>query len=126
MLAVGVVGFVVLAVGTGLGNEVLFGAGAVVALGMGWGWNGLLTYAVVRSHPEAPAAATGVTQVGARLGGVLGPLVVGVVVAGGSYTAAWLLTAGAALAAAATVLLGQRLLRRTAATVPTSATTGGT
>ncbi|MGH9088771.1 MAG: MFS transporter [Acidimicrobiales bacterium] len=125
MMVVGVLGFVLLAVGAGLESEVLFGLGAVVALGAGWGWNGLLTYAVVRSHPESPAAATGITQVGARLGGVLGPLLVGVVVAGGSYTIAWVLTAAAALGAAATVLLGHRLLRRPAGPSPAPAALHG-
>jgi MFS family permease len=112
MLGVGVAGYAALAAGAGLGDRVLFAVGAIVALGAGWGWNGLFNFAVVRSHPDSPATATGVTQVGGRLGGVFGPVLIGVVVAHGSYTDGWLVAAGAALCGALVTLAGGRLLRR--------------
>lgn len=123
MLAVGVAGYATLAAASGIGNRGLFAVGAVVALGAGWGWNGLLNFAVVRTHPEAPAAATGITQVGARLGGVVGPVVVGVAIAHGSYTDGWMVAVAAALCSAAAVLVGRRLLLRSPA-VPAASAAG--
>ena len=104
-----------LALGAATRSPAVFVAGGVVALGIGWGWNGLFNYAVVRSHLHMPARATGITQVGGRLGGVLGPFVVGWVVAADSYEAAWLVTAAAALAGVAAIGLGRHLLARAAA-----------
>jgi MFS family permease len=114
MMAVGVAGYAALAAGAALGDRPLFAAGAIVALGIGWGWNGLFNFAVVRSHADTPAVATGVTQVGGRLGGVFGPVVIGVVVAHGSYAEGWLVAAGAALCGAGVTLAGARLLSRAA------------
>lgn len=110
MLALGALGYLVLALSSATGTRWLFVVGAVVALGAGWGWNGLFNFAVVRTHFDAPARATGITQVGGRIGGMLGPVVVGVVVGQWSYTAAWFLAAGASLAGAGAVLVGRHLL----------------
>lgn len=85
---------------------------AIVAFGAGWGWNGLFIYAIVRRNPNAPAAATGIAQLGLFLGGVVGPLVFGAIVEAGSYAAAWLVGAGALGAAAALILVGRQLLLR--------------
>jgi len=110
MLGVGVAGYLALAVGTIDHDQVLFVVGAVVALGAGWGWNGLFNFAVVRSHVYAPAAATGVTQVGGRLGAMVGPLVFGVVASDVSYSVAWLFAGAMAACAVVAVLIGRRLL----------------
>ncbi len=115
MLALGAGGSGLLALGAATRSPAVFVAGGVVALGIGWGWNGLFNYAVVRSHLHMPARATGITQVGGRLGGVLGPFVVGWVVAADSYEAAWLVTAAAALVGVAAIGLGRHLLARAAA-----------
>lgn len=48
--------------------------GVVLGFGLGWAWPGLMTFAVVRLHPQAPAAATSITQTGVYAGGCLGPL----------------------------------------------------
>ena len=112
MMGIGVAGFAALAAGAALDDRLLFAAGAIVALGIGWGWNGLFNFAVVRSHADTPAVATGVTQVGGRLGGVFGPVLIGVVVAHGSYADAWLVAAAAALSGAVVTLAGAWLLRR--------------
>ena len=77
--------------------------GALVAYTLGWGWNGLFNLAVVRSNPERPGAATGITQTGVFVGAVFGPLLFGFVVDRASYTAAWLVAGVLSLAAAASV-----------------------
>lgn len=110
MLVVGAGGYVALAGATALGSRALFAAAAVIALGSGWGWNGLLNFAVVRTHPQAPAIATGITQVGARLGGVVGPVLVGFVIAHSSYAVGWLVPAAAAVCGAGAVLVARRML----------------
>ncbi|WP_172620747.1 MFS transporter [Rubrobacter xylanophilus] len=106
MLAAGVAGFLMLAVGSGA----LFVAGALVAFGAGWGWPGLFNFAVVKTSPGAPAAATGITQTGASSGAAFGPLLFGAVVEAASYEAAWIVSAAAALAALAAILTGRALL----------------
>jgi MFS family permease len=116
MLAAGAVGYALLALGSGTPAHWLLVPASVLALGAGWGWNGLFNFAVVRSHRHAPARATGITQVGGRLGGVLGPLSIGFLVAHSSYTVAWAATAVAAIAGAATMLVGRHLLRGSAVT----------
>jgi MFS family permease len=110
MLAVGAVGYGMAAVGAGLGVRWLLVPAAVLALGAGWGWNGLFNFAVVRTHIHAPARATGITQVGGRLGGVLGPLTLGLVIDHASYAAAWSVATAVALLAAGAVLVGRHLL----------------
>ncbi len=108
MLGVGTAGFVLLATGVGP----LLVAGTVLGFGAGWGWPGLFNFAVVKTSPGAPAAATGITQTGASGGAALGPLLFGFVVEGTSFTTAWLLCAGIALVAALTVLAGRTMVLR--------------
>jgi len=76
----------------------------------GWGWPGLFNFAVVHRNPEAPAAATGLTQTGVYLGGTSGPLLFGVVAESSGYQAAWWGAAGFGLVACAAVLLARRML----------------
>ena len=117
MLGVGVVGFVLLATGA----SSLLVIGTLLAFGAGWGWPGLFNFAVVRSNPGAPAAATGITQTGASGGAALGPLLFGVVVEASSYGVAWLACGAMALAALVAILLGRRMVLRdrdAASTVP--------
>lgn len=106
-------GFVLLAAASGTW---LFAAGALLAYGVGWSWPGVFMFAVVRAFPDTPAAATGVTQTGAFLGSGGGALLFGVVAAGGSYDAAWMLSAGLALAAAAAMVASRPVLRPRAPT----------
>lgn len=94
----GVLGFVVASAGLPL---LLV---TVVALGAGWGWNGLLTFAVVSLFPQAPARASGFIVLGAATGGVLGPSVFGVIVERVGFNAGWV-AAFACFLAAATILL---------------------
>ncbi|HEX2742210.1 MAG TPA: MFS transporter, partial [Rubrobacter sp.] len=64
MLGVGVAGFVMLA----SGKVGLILPATLLAFGAGWGWPGLFNFAVVKTNPGAPAAATGITQTGASGG----------------------------------------------------------
>ena len=116
LLAIGGLGYGALALISA--HHLLDGYFPVIAVvfAAGWGWNGLLTYTVVRTYPDHPARATGITQAGGRLGGMVGPLAFGLIVDHASYALAWLLAGGAALLAAGTIATGHRLMkRRTAA-----------
>jgi MFS family permease len=108
MLVVGTVGFVLLASGVSW----LFVLGTVLAFGAGWGWHGLFNFAVVKYNPNAPAAATGITQTGAAAGSAIGPLLFGAIVESTTYSTAWLSAGAAALAAVAAILAGRWMLIR--------------
>lgn len=106
MLVGGAAGFVALSMAESA--PMLF-AGAVLAFGAGWGWPGLLLFALVRVNPLTPGVATGIAQGGATIGAVVGPIAFGWVVTHGSFGTAWLMAAGAA-ATAGVLLLGARTL----------------
>jgi MFS family permease len=108
MLGAGVAGFVMLATG----SPALVVPGVLLAFAAGWGWPGLFNFAVVRSNPGAPAAATGITQTGASGGAAVGPLLFGVVVEAAGYGTAWLLSGALALAALVAILAGRRTVLR--------------
>ncbi|MFG1867530.1 MFS transporter [Micromonospora arborensis] len=104
---------------TGLGLLSLTGSvplmvGVVLGFGLGWAWPGLMNFAVVRLHPQSPAAATSITQTGVYAGGCLGPLSLGPLAAHLGYPAMWTTAAVAMLLAAALMLAGSRLLSRVA------------
>lgn len=111
LIVVGAAGFALLAAGSGLHSAAVFVPGAVLAYGVGWGWNGLFNFAVVRTHQAAPARATATTQTGGRLGNVVGPLLLGVLAGSFGYDVAWGLAVGEALSGAVLILLGRKLLR---------------
>jgi MFS family permease len=106
LLACGAVGLALLAVP---GSLPLI-AGVVLGFGLGWSWPGLMNFAVVRLHPQAPAAATSITQTGVYAGGCVGPLGLGAVATLASYPTMWIVAAGAMVSAAALMLLGSRML----------------
>lgn len=110
LLVAGSVGLLLLAVA----DPVPLVAGVVLGFGLGWAWPGLLTFAVVRLHPQAPAAATSITQTGVYAGGCLGPLGLGALAGTAGYPAMWLTAAGSMLLAALLMLLAARLLSRPA------------
>lgn len=118
MFVGGAVGFLLLAIANATWIVV---TGTLLAFAFGFGWNGLLVYAVVRANPAAPAAATGVTQTGLYLGGVVGPLFFGIVSARWGFALGWL--GGAAMLGLAWIaaLAGERLLRRHAAATTAAA-----
>lgn len=116
MLIAGTAGFVLLATGVSW----LFVLGTLLAFGAGWGWHGLFNFAVVKYNPNAPAAATGITQTGAAAGSAAGPFLFGVVVESASYGTAWLSAGAAALIAVAAILAGRWMLIRHLSTLPKS------
>ena len=108
MLGAGAVGFVMLATG----SPALVVPGVLLAFAAGWGWPGLFNFAVVKSNPGAPAAATGVTQTGASGGAAVGPVLFGLVVEAAGYGAAWLFSGVLALVALVAILAGRRVVLR--------------
>ncbi|MER7455601.1 MFS transporter [Micromonospora sp. NPDC126480] len=113
MLVVGAGGLALLAVA----GPVPLVAGVVLGFGLGWAWPGLMNFAVVRLHPQAPAAATSITQTGVYAGGCLGPLTLGPLAAHLGYPTMWTTAAVSMLLAAALMLTGSRLLSRPARSV---------
>lgn len=95
-----------------IGSAWAYVAATPFAFGAGWAWPGLFNLSLVRRYPEAPAAATGVTQTGTYLGAGLGPLAFGVLAETASIAVAWLVAAGWLVAAAAAVTAGRRLSDR--------------
>ena len=86
--------------------------GVILAFGLGWSWPGLLNFAVVRLHPQAPAAATSITQTGVYAGGCLGPLSLGALASATGYPTMWVVAAIAMLTAGGLMLLGSAALRK--------------
>ena len=111
LLAAGAVGLGLLAVR----GTVPLVAGVVLGFGLGWAWPGLMNFAVVRLHPQAPAAATSITQTGVYAGGCLGPLGLGALAAAAGYPTMWTVAARAMLLAAAAMVLRQPACLATAA-----------
>jgi MFS family permease len=105
LMALCAVGFVLMA----LGGAVLLVAGAVLAGGIGWGWQAPISHAVISLNPTATSAAVGLQMAGFYGGAVAGPLVVGLFAHAGNYTEAWLLCTCLAAAATAMALAGHRL-----------------
>ena len=112
LLATGALGLALLAVP---GTAALV-AGVVLGFGLGWSWPGLMNFAVVRLHPQAPAAATSITQTGVYAGGCIGPLTLGALAATAGYPAMWTAAAVAMVSAAALMVVGSAMLRRHPAT----------
>jgi MFS family permease len=119
MLTVGAAGLAVLSV---LNTATLI-VGVTLGFGLGWAWPGLMNFAVVRLHPQAPAAATSITQTGVYAGGCIGPLGLGALAAGAGYPTMWTVAGIAMLWAAGAMVLGSRMLQRHAdRTEPATAT----
>ena len=108
LLVCGAAGLILLAVP---GTLALI-AGVVLGFGLGWSWPGLLNFAVVRLHPQAPAAATSITQTGVYAGGCVGPLGLGALATAAGYPAMWTVAAVAMVLAGVLMLGGNALLRR--------------
>lgn len=109
MQAVGCAGLLVLAMG---GPPLAVTLGALLALGVGWAFTGLINLEVVRTHAHAPAAATGVTQAGLYVGGMLGPLLFGAIAERLDFGVAWAAAATSLALAGALTLVARHLLRQ--------------
>lgn len=106
MLIVGGLGFLFLTVDT----LPALAVGTILGFGAGWAWPGLFNLAIIRSHREAPARATGITQTGVYVGAAGGPVLFGAVVERMGYDIAWATIAVVALLSAGLALLGGRAL----------------
>lgn len=106
LLAAGAIGLGLLAVS----GTVPLVIGVLMGFGLGWSWPGLMNFAVVRLHPQAPAAATSITQTGVYAGGCLGPLGLGAVATMAGYPTMWTVAAVAMLLAALLMFVGSRML----------------
>ena len=109
LLGFGGIGFV--ALGMSAAHPALLLPGTVLGFAAGWGWPGLFNYIVVRLNPNAPAAATSITQTGVFLGGVTGPVSFGAVAENVSFQSAWFLAAGLQIFGAVLTLIARRMLR---------------
>jgi MFS family permease len=105
MMLVGAFGFASFAL---LEFPLFMALGLVFSFIAGWGYNGLFIYSVVRLYPEAPGAATGVTQIGAFGGPVVGPIIFGALITTASYEVAWIVVGVMSALGALAVRLGHR------------------
>lgn len=80
----------------------------LIAIGAGWGWNGLLTLAVVSAYPQAPARASGYIVLGAGAGGVMGPFLFGFAVQRFGFSPAWVAVSLCFFAAATLLFVAVR------------------
>jgi MFS family permease len=108
VLAAGAAGLAMLAVP----STATLVIGVVLGFGLGWAWPGLMNFAVVRLHPQAPAAATSITQTGVYAGGCIGPLGLGALAAAAGYPTMWAVAGVAMLCAAAAMVVGSGMLKR--------------
>ena len=108
LLAAGAIGLALLAVP---GTPALV-AGVLLGFGLGWSWPGLMNFAVVRLHPQAPAAATSITQTGVYAGGCVGPLGLGSIAAAAGYPTMWVIASISMVTAAGLMVVGSSMLRR--------------
>jgi MFS family permease len=92
-------------------RAVMIAVGLFFAIGFGFAWSGLFNLVVTRAWHDRPASASGVTQAGLWVGGMLGPLLFGRI-ATSSYAVAWTVSAGFMFVSAALLLTARRALVR--------------
>ena len=104
MLAIGVTGQLLLA----FNRPLLYIVAIPLAFGAGWAWPGLFNLAIVRNYPDAPGAATGISQTGTYVGAMIGPIAFGgVVAATGSYSWGWVTAASCAASASIMMVIAR-------------------
>lgn len=106
-MAIGAVGFVLLA--TGEGSVGILWAGAAIAFLGAWGWPGVMYYAVVKNSTTTPGTATGFVVTGVFTGGIAGAPVLAAIAERASYQAAWSTAATMGVIAAGLTVLASRL-----------------
>lgn len=97
LLAIGAAGCAVLAIG----SPWAIATGALLSLGLGWGWAGLYMLTAVERGGDAPGKAVGTATTGTFAGAIAGPLLVGAIAEAGSFAAAWIACSAIALGGAA-------------------------
>jgi predicted MFS family arabinose efflux permease len=103
-------------VGFGLliaGGDVPIIVGALLAGGIGWGWQSPLSLAAIEQDREMTPISIGIMMAGFYAGAVAGPLMVGLFAEGGHYTAAWVVCLCLATVAAGVAMVAHRLGPRT-------------
>jgi MFS family permease len=106
MLAAGGVGFLML----GLVQEWVMLLAVPISFATGWAWLGSYNLAMVKLNPVAPGAAVGVTQTGAFVGAIFGPIGLGFLAEEFSFSAAWLAAAVASFGAAIIIFVLRRFI----------------
>jgi MFS family permease len=81
-----------------------------ISFATGWGWLGSYNLAMVKLNPVAPGAAVGVTQTGAFVGAIVGPIGLGFLAEEISFSAAWLAAAIASFTAAVIIFVLRRFV----------------
>jgi MFS family permease len=94
------------------GQPTAVAIGGLLAYGAGWGWPGLIFYALALHWPRTVGEATGVAQIGLMLGMAAGPLGFGAIASVGGYSVAWTVTASTAVLAALLFVLASRRFAR--------------
>jgi MFS family permease len=94
----------------------------IPAFAFGWAWPGLFNLSVIRNNPSAPAAATGISQVGVFIGAALGPALGGVIIDNGSYRLLWLFGASTLLLGSMLATVLRRHIRRNRERTPVAST----
>lgn len=94
----------------GTGSRPLLVIGASLAFGLGWGWPGLLFFAVMKARPASPAAATAAVHAGGLSGAAAGPIIAGAVAAVGGWVSAWSAIGGLAILGGVLVVVTARRL----------------
>ncbi len=107
MMILGGIGALLL--GTGL--RPLLVLGASLAFGLGWGWPGLLFYAVMNARPASPAAASAAVHAGGLSGAAAGPIIAGGVAAAAGWIAAWSVVGALSIVGGVLVAVAAQRLR---------------
>jgi predicted MFS family arabinose efflux permease len=81
-----------------------------IAFATGWAWLGSYNLAMVRLNPLAPGLAVGITQTGAFVGAIIGPVSLGYLAQEHSFAAAWVAAAIASFAAASIIFVLRRFM----------------
>lgn len=106
LLGLGSAGLVVMS----FHRPLTYGLAVTLAFAAGWSWPGLFNLSIIRNNSSAPAAATGVSQIGVFVGAGSGPVLGGLIVDSYGYRELWLFCAAAlACGAALAVFLRTRI-----------------
>jgi MFS family permease len=104
MLAAGAVAFLLLA----LMDRWVMLIAVPFSFATGWAWLGSYNLAMVKLNPDAPGAAVGVTQTGAFIGAICGPIGLGFLADRFSFTTVWIAAATSSFCAATIISILRR------------------
>jgi len=106
MTSIGAVGFVLV----GMAEPWSYFMGLVLILVPGWSWVGLLLFGVLARYRTAVAPASGVVQMVFFVGGVVGPVGMGIALSALPFNAAWWMLGALMVVAALGLFVGRRTL----------------